>query len=149
MTPKELAENLHVAPQIQPGDLDQIASLGFRSIISNRPDGESEDQPTFADISREALRNGLEVRYIPVVANQISEDDINAFRSALETLPKPILAYCRTGTRCTFLWALSASSNQPMADIVSRANAAGYELKNIETRLQEIQSAYLKTKVEG
>lgn len=99
----ELGENLFVAAQISPSDLETLAARGFRSVISNRPDGEAPDQASFADISREAHRNGMEVRYIPVVASKIAPDDVSAFRLALAALPKPILAYCRTGTRSTYL----------------------------------------------
>ena len=59
----ELGENLFVAAQISPSDLETLAARGFRSVISNRPDGEAPDQASFADISREAHRNGMEVRY--------------------------------------------------------------------------------------
>lgn len=149
MNPKELADDLYVLPQIGTGDLDQLSRLGFRSIISNRPDAEAEDQPTFSEISREAHRNGMEVRYIPVIANQIGDEDISAFRSALRALPKPILAYCRTGTRSTYLWALSEASRRPIDEIASRASSAGYDLKNIEMRLQAIHASYQPNKVEG
>lgn len=43
MTPKELAENLHVAPQIQPGDLDQIASLDFDRSFQIDPTANTEE----------------------------------------------------------------------------------------------------------
>lgn len=146
---KELGENLFVSAQISPSDLEALAARGFLSIIANRPDGEAPDQTSFADISREAHRNGMEVRYIPVVGSKIAPDDVSAFRLALAALPKPILAYCRTGTRSTFLWALSEAASRPLEEIAVKANAAGYDLKNIETRLQEIASQRLSQNVEG
>jgi sulfide:quinone oxidoreductase len=82
----------------------------------------------------------MEVRYIPVTSSNFIDEDVSAFRSAVYTLPKPIVAYCRTGTRSTFLWALSEAPNLPMNEIISRAAAAGYDLKNIEAQLQSIQS---------
>lgn len=149
MDPKKLADDLYVLAQIKPDDLDRLATFGFRSIISNRPDGEAEDQPAFSEISREAHRNGMEVRHIPVTSNKLTDEDISAFRAALCVLPKPILAYCRTGTRSTFLWALSEAPNRSMKELFSRANAAGYDLKNIEARLQAIQSNCSANKVES
>jgi len=140
MNPKKLTDDLYVSAQINPEDLHRLATLGFRSVISNRPDSEAEEQPAFSEISREAHRNGMEVRYIPVTSSKLAEEDVCAFRSALCVLPKPILAYCRTGTRSTFLWALSEAPDRPMSEIVSRASAAGYDLKNIESRLQSIPS---------
>lgn len=149
MNPKKLADDLYVFGQINPEYMNQLVTLGIRSIISNRPDGEAEGQPTFAEISREAHRYGMEVRYIPVVSGNLTEDDVCAFRSALCTLPRPILAYCRTGTRSTFLWALSEAPNRSMEEIATHANKAGYDLKNIEVRLRSIQSVYSDRKVEG
>lgn len=149
MHPKKLTDDLYVSAQLNPVDLDRLAALGFRSIISNRPDGEAEDQPAFSEISRAAHRNGMEVRYIPVTSSKLAEEDVSAFRSALRDLPKPVLAYCRTGTRCTFLWALSEAPDRPMSEIVSRASAAGYDLKNIEARLQSIPSNCSVSKVES
>lgn len=135
MTIKELTANLSVAAQLEPGDVSEIAAQGFKSIISNRPDGEGEMQPSFADIAREAHRCGLEARYIPVISGKLTDADVEAFSAAIQVLPKPILAYCRTGTRCTMLWALSEVQRRPLNDILTVANAAGYDLKSIESRL--------------
>ena len=132
---KKLAADLSVAAQLEPSDIAEIAARGFKSVISNRPDDEAEAQPSFAEVAREAHRFGLEARYIPVVSGKLSDADVAAFSSAIQVLPKPILAYCRTGTRCTMLWALSEARRRPLSDILTVANAAGYDLKSIEQRL--------------
>jgi len=73
----------------------------------NRPDGEDVDQPTFAEMKAAAIEHGLEVRYQPVAAGQILDDDAMIFGALLDSLPKPVLAYCQTGTRSATLWSLS------------------------------------------
>jgi uncharacterized protein (TIGR01244 family) len=47
---------------------------------------------------------GLAVEYQPVVSGAMTQDDVLKFAELLKTLPEPVLAYCRTGTRCTHLF---------------------------------------------
>ena len=51
---KKLSENLSVAGQLIPADVANIAELGFKTIICNRPDGEASDQPEFDTIRHNA-----------------------------------------------------------------------------------------------
>lgn len=107
MQVKWLNSELAISPQIDPADIETLASLGFRSIIGNRPEHETADQPEWADIKAAATARGMEGVQIPVVASQISDEDMQSFRAALERLPKPIFAFCRTGTRSILLWVLA------------------------------------------
>ncbi len=107
MKPAILSPNLSALPQLSVDDIGQLADLGYRSIIGNRPDGEAPDQPTWKTIKAAARARGMEAVHIPIVVSEINAADIRAFREALERLPKPIAAFCRTGTRSTLLWALA------------------------------------------
>ncbi|MFT3802616.1 MAG: TIGR01244 family sulfur transferase [Burkholderiaceae bacterium] len=103
-----LTPDLSVSPQIQPEDVAAIAAAGFKTIVCNRPDREGgAEQPTFEQISQAAQGLGLSLHYVPVVSGQITEDDVRAFRTVLDSAPKPVLAYCRSGTRSTNLYALT------------------------------------------
>jgi sulfide:quinone oxidoreductase len=104
---KMLTDEISVAPQIKPSELAELAAQGFRSIICNRPDGEGADQPVFTDIERAASAAGLQARFIPVEAGKVSAADAVAFAATFAELPKPVLAYCRSGTRSTKLWELA------------------------------------------
>src|SRR6056297_3661058 len=104
---RAVSDGLSVSPQIAPGEMAEVAAAGFRSIICNRPDGESPDQPQFAEVSKAADDMGVEARYVPVVSGAISDADVAAFADALADLPAPVLAYCRSGTRSAMLWAFS------------------------------------------
>ena len=78
----------------------------YKSVIINRPDFEGgPDQPTAADVSRAAQEAGLQIEYQPVVGSAMTAADVARFAELLRTLPGPVLAYCRTGTRCTNLFA--------------------------------------------
>jgi sulfide:quinone oxidoreductase len=103
----ELTPDYSVSPQIAPADVAEIAGLGFRSIVCNRPDGEGPDQPAAAEIAAAAERQGLAFADLPVVSGQITEADVADFRAALAELPTPVLAFGRSGTRSQNLGVLA------------------------------------------
>ncbi len=133
---RSLDDNLSTSPQIAPQDLPAIAALGYRSVISNRPDGESPDQPTAADLRQSAQATGLVFAHAPVVGGAISDQDVADFRQALADLPKPVFGFCRTGTRTTTLWALVNADTMTADQLISRAQAAGYDLSALRPRLE-------------
>ena len=130
---RKIDEELSVTGQLSEADLEQIAGRGFRSIICNRPDNEEENQPGFGSIEEAAEVLGLSALYLPVVAKEITEVDVLSFTEALAKLPKPILSYCRTGSRCSQLWALYAARKAiPMENIRSIVEGAGFNLDAVE-----------------
>lgn len=129
----KLTDSLSVAAQISVADLDTLAAQGFRSVINNRPDGEADDQPASADLQAAALKAGLAYLHIPVVSGDLQQARVAAFAEALTELPLPVLAFCRTGTRSSMLWALQAEGT-PDA-ILDTALAAGYDLSALRPRL--------------
>ena len=93
------------APQITPAEVADFAAMGFRTLINNRPDREGGDaQALNADIEREALAWGLTYHFLPVVAGALTEEQAEAMAQLLLDSPKPILAFCRSGTRSTYLY---------------------------------------------
>lgn len=135
---RKITGGLSVAGQLDAAALPLVAGMGFRSIICNRPDGEAPGQPAFGPIERAAAALGIKTAYQPVPSNAVSDADGAAFGKLLEELPKPILAYCRSGTRCTVLWALSEAPKQAHGDIVQQAMRAGYDLTGLIPRLQKL-----------
>ncbi|WP_119154625.1 TIGR01244 family sulfur transferase [Caldimonas tepidiphila] len=96
---------LSVAPQLEPAAMQLAAEAGFRSVINNRPDFEGgPTQPTSAQIEAAARAAGLEYRHLPVNGAYQSPQEIAQFAELLQTLPKPILAFCRSGARSTKLF---------------------------------------------
>ena len=105
---RTIAPALSVGGQIMAEDVSRLAARGFRSIICNRPDGEGPDQPAFAEIAAAARAAGLQARHIPV-AGQVSYAHAAAFGRAMEEMPKPVFAYCRSGMRSEALWTVSGA----------------------------------------
>ncbi|MET3619455.1 aminotransferase class V-fold PLP-dependent enzyme [Burkholderia ambifaria] len=90
--------------QITAADLKAIRNAGFRAVICNRPDGEGADQPAFDEIAAAARELGLDARYLPVERDRIGDAEVDAFGALVDALPKPVLAYCRSGSRSGMLW---------------------------------------------
>jgi len=136
MQVRSLTDGLSVAPQITLDDVAAAASQGFRSLMSNRPDGEEPGQPTAAEVETAARAAGLEFRWLPVVMPTLSQEDAQAFGAALDEMPGPTLAFCRTGTRSTVLWALSQAGARPADELIAAAARAGYDLEGLRPRLE-------------
>lgn len=94
-----------VSPQLLPEAMAQAAAAGFRSVINNRPDFEGgPDQPSSAEMAAAAQAAGLAYQHLPVNGSYQSPEEIARFRQLLDQLPKPILAFCRSGARSTRLF---------------------------------------------
>ncbi len=128
-------ENLAVSPQIVVDDIPKLAAEGYRAVICNRPDGEGGDQPSFEEIERAAHENGMEARYLPVDSGLVRDDNADDFAEAMRSLPGPVLAYCRSGTRSATLWALSEAKHRPLPEILGKTKAAGYDMSGVARRV--------------
>ncbi len=106
MDARTLTPMLSVAPQITVEDVAAAHAAGFRSIMCNRPDNEDPGQPDFATIAAAAAALNMPVRHVPIVTAMLTEDDLADFARALEELPGPMLAYCRSGTRSANVYAM-------------------------------------------
>lgn len=132
-----LADGFLVSGQIAPEDIAAAKALGVTLIINNRPDGEALGQPKGADIARAAKAAGLSYVAIPVGAAGIGDRQLDEFDAALAANGGGVLAFCRTGTRSTMVWALAgARAGAPVDEIVRKAADAGYDLRNIAPRLK-------------
>lgn len=126
---RQLTDTILVSPQIDLDDLAEAVRLGVKHIINNRPEHESEDQTPGADIEQAATAAGLTYVAIPVTHAGFSQQQVDAMSEALAAADGPILAYCRSGTRSTLLWALARASKGATAhELAPVAAAAGYDL---------------------
>jgi uncharacterized protein (TIGR01244 family) len=102
---RPVAPDVCVAPQLTPDAMAEAARVGFRSVVNNRPDFEhGPDQPTNAAIEAAARAAGLEYRFLPVGSAHQTAEEIAAFAQLLVELPRPILVFCRSGTRSAKLF---------------------------------------------
>lgn len=127
-----LDDQVLVAGQIAAEELSAIAALGVTTIVNNRPDDEEPGQPAGAEIEAVAQAMGLAYRHIPV-AGGLTTHQVEAMAAALAEADGKLLAFCRSGTRSTYLWALArASRGGDGAEIMQQAAAAGYDLSPLQ-----------------
>ena len=108
---RQIAPDVFVAPQLTPESMAEAARAGFKSVVNNRPDFEhGPDQPTSAQIEAAARAAGLEYRWLPVDSGYQSPEEIAAFAQLLQELPRPVLAFCRSGARSTRLYGAAVQS---------------------------------------
>ncbi|SDD65447.1 sulfide:quinone oxidoreductase [Paracoccus isoporae] len=134
---RKIDDRISVSPQIEPGDVAELAAQGYRSIICNRPDGEEAGQPDHAQIAAAAEEAGLTFVTLPVTPGQMNAALVAEFGAAMEQLPTPVLAYCRSGTRSATAWALSQSGRKGRDEILLAARQAGYDLSGIAGALRD------------
>lgn len=134
---RKIDDTIAVAPQISVDDVAEAARLGFKTLVANRPDHEEPGQPAMADIEAAAREHGLEWVYMPVESGNITDEDVNRFAPMIRDAAKPVLAFCRSGTRCTVLWALSAARTTPTEQIISKARGAGYDIAGLVPRMAQ------------
>lgn len=126
---RRLSETVFASPQITPDDIAAAREAGVTLVINNRPDGEAEDQPPGARIEAAARAAGMDYRAIPVGGAGFGEPQVEAMAEALESAQGAVLAYCRSGTRSTLLWALAqARAGRDPEEIAAAAQAAGYDV---------------------
>jgi uncharacterized protein (TIGR01244 family) len=132
---RTVTEDISVAPQISVGDVEEAARQGFRTIINNRPDGEAPDQPGSGEIEAAAAAAGLAYYHLPVRGGPTPEQ-VETTQRILEEAAKPVLAFCRSGTRSIVTWALAeaASDARGPQELVELGRRAGYDLAGLFPR---------------
>ncbi|MDG2046369.1 MAG: TIGR01244 family sulfur transferase [Halioglobus sp.] len=128
----KLTESLSVSAQISRDDVAKIAAAGYKVLVNNRPDGEDSHQPAGAVIAAAAAAVGLDYHHMPVTAANFPGPDLAAMTDLFDDSERPVLAFCRSGTRCANLWvagrATSASENA-----MQTVNQCGFDLSMAST----------------
>ncbi|MBL8649286.1 MAG: TIGR01244 family phosphatase [Sphingopyxis sp.] len=136
---RTLSADYSVAPQISIEDVAEAKAAGFAMIVNNRPDGEEPSAPQGDDIAHAAAAEGLAYAAIPVGHAGFSHPQLDALDALLGDATGPILAYCRSGTRSTHLWALTrARAGDDVGGIVEAAANAGYDLSGLRPMMDAL-----------
>lgn len=130
---RKIDDKTYASPQIGVAEVAYAKALGIGLIINNRPENESDDQTPGAEIEAAAQAASIAYVAIPVSHAGFSMPQVEAMQQALaQAGDTPVLAYCRSGTRSTLLWALAqARSGMTPDDIAAKAADAGYDISPI------------------
>jgi uncharacterized protein (TIGR01244 family) len=130
---RQLTDTLFVSPQIVADDVAAAKDLGVVMIVNNRPEGEEPGQPDGADIEAAAQAAGIAYAAVPVTHAGFAPWQIDGMREALDQAGGgKVLAFCRSGTRSTLLWALTRAKAGDNPDVLAaQAAAAGYDLSPV------------------
>ena len=139
---RQIDSEFSASPQISLDDVARAAEMGFSMIINNRPDGEEPDAPQGDAIAAAAAQHDLSYVYIPVTHAGFSHFQVETMGAALQRAQGPVLAYCRSGTRSTLLWALTVvKDGRPVEEVTRLAAAQGYDLSPIRPMLDGLAAS--------
>jgi uncharacterized protein (TIGR01244 family) len=140
--PTRINDFLSVAGQISKDDVAALAKAGFASIINNRPDNEEPGQLDHRTAEAEAKKQGLDYGYLPIVTGNITRSQVAEFDKLLLRSPKPVLAHCRSGTRCYLMWAAGRVlfERQSALKLVAEAAAKGYDLRVLPQLVERLEA---------
>jgi uncharacterized protein (TIGR01244 family) len=129
---RRVDDDITVSPQISVADVEEAARQGFRTIINNRPDGEAPDQPAGGEIEAAAAAAGLAYFHLPVRGGPTPEQ-VETTARIMADAAKPVLAFCRSGTRSIVTWSLAqaATGARSREELVGLGRAAGYDLSGV------------------
>ncbi|MBA4165100.1 MAG: TIGR01244 family phosphatase [Erythrobacter sp.] len=136
---RKLSGTMLASPQLRLDDIASAAAAGVTLIINNRPDGEEPGAPQGAEIEAAARAAGIDYRAIPIRPGGFDESQAAAMQEALERARGTVLAYCRTGTRSTLLWALAqARAGADPVAIGAAAENAGYDVAPVRAAMDAL-----------
>lgn len=126
---RKVTDDFAVAPQIAPEDMAEVAALGYRLVINNRPDGEASDQPSGAEMAKAAEAAGLAYVSVPVRGGP-TLDQIEAVQDAIKDSKGPVFAFCRSGTRSIVTWSIGQARHglRTREELIELGRNAGYDL---------------------
>lgn len=128
---RTLTPRYSVSPQISTSDAAAIAAAGFTTVICNRPDEEVPKDQQAEAIGAAIRAAGLEFHVLPVGHQGMTGELVTTQRDLVESSAGPVLAYCNSGTRSTFVWALGQAGNMPADEIMKTAANAGYNVNQL------------------
>lgn len=135
---RHLSPRYAVSPQISVEHLPAIAGAGIRTVICNRPDSEIPLEQQSAAIRAAAEAAGLRFELLELTMQTMTPENVARQRSLMDNCEGPVLAYCRSGTRCSVVWALGQAGDMAAAEILAATGAAGYQLADLRPTLEQL-----------
>ncbi len=135
---RAITDSYSVAPQLEPADMATLAASGVTTVICNRPDGENPPPLQAAEMQAAAEAAGLAFVFNPVVGGQLTMDNVDEQRDAIDGAEGPVVAYCASGNRSTVVWALGMAGSLPTDEIIARGEKWGYQLQWLRAQIDTL-----------
>ncbi len=136
-----LTPNFAVAGQLEAEDFPEIARLGFKTVVNNRPDGEEHGQLPDREAAGHALRTDLAYHYIPSGKLALFSDPVVDAAEAVIATSGPVLAYCKSGTRSAIIWAAASARTQAVDEVLLQLANAGFDFDFLSDELEDQAAA--------
>jgi uncharacterized protein (TIGR01244 family) len=138
---RPLSSRYAVSPQISVEHLSAIAAAGYETVICNRPDSEVEADQQTAAIRAAAEAAGLRYEVLELTQETMTPTNVARQRALIDASDGPVLAYCRSGTRCSIVWGLGQAGDLTPDEILAATTAAGYQLTDMRPVLEQLARA--------
>ena len=137
----KLDNNIFVSGQITENMMKEISELGVKLIISNRPEGESYDQPCNSDLENKSKLYSIEFKSIPFSSSSLSRQKIDDLSILLKNNKNPVLMYCKSGARSAWIWALSniLNSKTDISKISKKLKDSGYDASVLASLVEQFR----------
>jgi uncharacterized protein (TIGR01244 family) len=144
---KKVNDELTLAGQVTPEQLQQAAAEGFKSVMNLR----SPDEPgSLADEQQQVQALGLAYSQIPVKPDTLTPELAVQVLQEIDRLPKPALIHCASGTRVGYMALMNIATKQGMTlqEAFNLAERVGFDL-NANPRLKEFFTNYVSENSPG
>jgi uncharacterized protein (TIGR01244 family) len=135
---RPITDTYSVAPQLSPSDMATLAASGVTTVICNRPDAENPPALQAAAMQAAAEAAGLSFVFNPVIGGQLTMDNVEEQRDAIDAAEGPVVAYCASGNRSTVVWALGMAGSLPTDELIARGEKWGYQLEWLRPQIQAL-----------
>ncbi|MBD2691179.1 beta-lactamase hydrolase domain-containing protein [Anabaena catenula] len=125
---KKVSDDLSVAGQISSGQLQELASAGYKSVLNLR----SPDEKDFLhDEQQQAEAAGLEYANVPLNPKEPNQQLIAEAILEIDNLPKPILIHCAAGGRAGGIALIANAIEEGLSyeEITQKATEIGINLE--------------------
>ena len=87
---------------------------------------------------RMQARDQFPIGKSPVTNESLTLEQVTQQADLLAEADGPVLAYCRSGTRCSIVWAMGKAGEMPVDEILATTAKAGYQLEGIRPTLETL-----------
>lgn len=124
--PKRVSDELSIAGQVTPEQLQQAAAEGFKSVLNLRSPDEAG---VLSDEQQQAEAAGLAYSNVPLSNSNLSNGQVSEALEALEGLPKPVLIHCGAGARAGAIALIAKATQENLSpeDLTEQAEQLGLE----------------------